>query len=158
MAGELLGILTGLDLTHVPYRGTALAVTDLVGGQIDLFFATTPPLLGNIRADKLRPVLVAGDKREALLPDTPTAVELGMPRLQLTNWFGLFGPKGMDAELVGKISKDVETILASESFRKALEDKGLTPTPLGPAEFKGFINQEMDKYQGIIKETGIAVQ
>src|SRR5690606_42028058 len=87
MAGEVLRKLTGLSLVHVPYRGTALAVTDLVGGQIDLFFATTPPLLGNIQAGKIRPLLVAGDKREALLPEVPTAVEKGMPQLQLTNRF-----------------------------------------------------------------------
>ncbi|MFA5488250.1 MAG: tripartite tricarboxylate transporter substrate-binding protein, partial [Candidimonas sp.] len=92
MAGEVLRKLTGMPLVHVPYRGTALAVTDLVGGQIDLFFATTPPLLGNIQAGKLKPLLVAGDTREALLPDVPTAVEKGMPELQLTNWFGLVGP------------------------------------------------------------------
>src|SRR5690606_2259872 len=100
MAGELLKSLTGLPLVHIPYRGTSLAVQDLVGGQIDLFFATTPPLLGNIRAGKLTPILVAGDKREKLLPDVPTSVELGMPALQLTNWFGVFGPTQLPAPII----------------------------------------------------------
>ena len=87
LAGELLARSTGLSMTHVPYRGTALAINDLLGGHIDLFFGTTPPLLPHIRAGKLRPIAVAGNAREKLLPDVPTMVELGLPRLQLTNWF-----------------------------------------------------------------------
>ncbi len=155
MAGEVLRKLAGMPLVHVPYRGTALAVTDLVGGQIDLFFATTPPLLGNIQAGKLRPLVVAGDRREALLPNVPTAVELGMPDLQLTNWFGLFGPKGLAEEVIAKISVDVSAIMADEAFQKSLEEKGLTPTPLAPNEFSQFIQAEMAKYDAIVKETGI---
>lgn len=158
MAGELLKILTGFPLTHVPYKGTAPAVTDLVGGQIDLFFATTPPLLGNIQAGRLQPLLIAGDRREALLPDVPTAVEAGMPRLQLTNWFGLFAPHGLPQDIGKKVSDDVLAILQDAQFREELESKGLTPTPMAPAEFAGFITDEMAKYKQIIDETGIAVQ
>lgn len=158
MAGEVLKSLTKLPLTHVPYRGTSLAVTDLVGGQIDLFFATTPPLLGNIQAGKLHPLLIAGDKREALLPDVPTAVELGMPGLQLTNWFGLFAPKNLPKDIAQKISADVAAIMQEQGFQKELENKGLTPTPMAPTEFSAFISDEMTKYARIVKETGIAAQ
>ncbi|HLU03530.1 MAG TPA: tripartite tricarboxylate transporter substrate binding protein [Advenella sp.] len=158
MAGEVLRKLTGLSLVHVPYRGTALAVTDLVGGQIDLFFATTPPLLGNIQAGKIRPLLVAGDKREALLPEVPTAVEKGMPQLQLTNWFGLFGPKGLPAAVKNKINEDVMTILADSAFQNSLKEKGLTPTPLSPDAFAKFIASEMVKYEAIVRDTGIEQQ
>ncbi len=155
MAGEVLRKLTGMPLVHVPYRGTALAVTDLVGGQIDLFFATTPPLLGNIQAGKLKPLLVAGDTREALLPDVPTAVEKGMPELQLTNWFGLVGPKGLPDALKDKISTDVAAIMADEAFQNSLKEKGLTPTPMSPDEFSKFITSEINKYDAIVRETGI---
>ncbi|GAB2885594.1 Bug family tripartite tricarboxylate transporter substrate binding protein [Paralcaligenes ginsengisoli] len=158
MAGEMLGRLTGLPLMHVPYRGTSLAVNDLLGGQIDLFFATTPPLLQHIRAGKLWPILVAGPKREKLLPNVPTAVELGLPRLQLTNWFGVFGPKDLPAELAGRISDDVMAVFKDPGFVKSLEDQGLTPTPLQGAAFKDFIGAEMKKYQEIVAETGISVQ
>ena len=79
LAGEMLARSTGLALTHVPYKGTALAVNDLLGGHIDLFFGTAPPLLPHIRAGKLRPIAVAGNAREKLLPDVPTVVELGHP-------------------------------------------------------------------------------
>lgn len=155
MAGEVLRNLTDMPLVHIPYRGTALAVTDLVGGQIDLFFATTPPLLGNIQAGKLKPLLVAGDKREALLPDVPTAVEKGMPKLQLTNWFGLFGPQGLSDAVKDKISADVMAIMADEAFQNSLKEKGLTPTPLSPDEFSKFIASEISKYDAIVRETGI---
>lgn len=156
MAGEVLKRLTGLPLQHIPYRGTSLAVQDLVGGQIDLFFATTPPLLGNIHAGKIWPILVAGDKREKLLPDVPTAVELGVPDLQLTNWFGVFGPGQLPDPIAQKIGTDVMGILASKSFIEELEAKGLTPTPLQGEDFAGFIQDEMAKYQRIIQETGIS--
>lgn len=158
MAGELLKNLTGLPLSHIPYRGTSLAVTDLVGGQIDLFFATTPPLLGNIRANKLHPILVAGAKREKLLPDVPTSVELGMPRLQLTNWFGVFGPKAIPAPIADKISQDVIAVTNDRGFVKAMEDQGLTVTPLQGKQFSEFIQEEMKKYTQIISETGIPMQ
>jgi tripartite-type tricarboxylate transporter receptor subunit TctC len=158
MAGELLGKLTGLPLLHVPYRGTALAVNDLLGGQIDMFFATTPPLLQHIKAGKLRPLAVAGDKREKLLPDVPTFAELGLPRMQLTNWFGVFAPKGMPAPLLTQISDDVVAVLKDPKMIKALEDQGLSPTPLQGQAFRKFIDAEMKHYKAIIDETGIAAQ
>jgi tripartite-type tricarboxylate transporter receptor subunit TctC len=156
MAGEVLARLTGMKLTHVPYRGTSLAVTDLLGGQIDLFFATTPPLLPHIQAGKLKPLAVAGPRREKLLPDVPTTSELGLPKLQLTNWFGVFAPKGMPAPLLEQISGDVVDALKDAKVVKSLEDQGLTPNPLAGAAFREFIDGEMQKYSAIVKETGIA--
>lgn len=156
MAGEMLGRATGLQVLHVPYRGTSLAVTDLVGGQIDLFFATTPPLLQQIKSGKLKPILVAGDKRERLLPDTPTSVELGLPELQLTNWFGVFGPKGMPSAVREKIAKDVIVALHDDKLLKQLEDQGLTPRPMQGKQLQDFIGQEMTKYKGIVAQTGIS--
>lgn len=158
MAGEMLGRLLKQPLTHVPYRGTGLAVADLVGGQIDLFFATTPPLLQHIRAGKLQPVLVAGDKRETLLPNVPTAAEVGLPTLQLTNWFGMFGPKDLPENLRSKIADDVVAALKDAKVAKVLEEQGLTPQPLVADAFRGFIDAEMRKYKGIVDETGIKAE
>ena len=158
MAGAMLGDLTGLNVTHVPYRGTSLAVADLIGGQIDVFFATTPPLLPHIRSGKLHPLAVAGSARERLLPDVPTTVELGLPELQLTNWFGVFGPKSLPQTLAAKITDDVTAALADPAVVKALEDQGLTPTPLRGAALQGFIASEMKKYQGIVDKTGISAK
>ena len=158
LAGELLARSTGLSMTHVPYRGTALAINDLLGGHIDLFFGTTPPLLPHIRAGKLRPIAVAGNAREKLLPDVPTMVELGLPRLQLTNWFGVFAPKAMPDPILEKITADVMQALADPKVVKALEDQGLSVTPMRGAALKNFIDAEMKKYQAIVTETGVSAE
>ena len=151
MAGELLGGATKISLTHIPYKGTGPAVAALVGGQIDLFFATTPPLLGQIRAGKVTPIAVAGSQREKLLPDVPTFVELGYPAIQLTNWFGVFGPRNLPAPVLNKITTDVTAALKDPTIVKQLEDQGLTPRPISGAEFVKFIASEMSKYAPIIK-------
>ena len=158
LAGEMLASETGLSLTHVPYKGTGAAVADLVGGQIDLFFATTPPLIAHIRSGKLQPLAVAGAKREKLLPDTPTFSELGFPTIQLTNWFGVFGPKGMPADVVNKIAQDVVAALNSPDVIKSLEDQGLTPRPIQGKEFSAFIQSEIDMYAPIIKRTNVQME
>ena len=158
MAGELLAKQMGKSLTHVPYRGTAPAVADLVGGQIDLFFATAPALLAHIRSGRIKALAVAGPAREKLLPDVPTTTEVGMPTLQLSNWFGVFGPKGMPSHLVASIAADVVAALGSPDVVKALEDKGLTPSPMEGVAFRKFIDSEMKKYADIIAETGITAQ
>jgi tripartite-type tricarboxylate transporter receptor subunit TctC len=158
MAGELLGGATKISLTHIPYKGTGPAVAALVGGQIDLFFATTPPLLGQIRAGKVTPIAVAGSQREKLLPDVPTFVELGYPAIQLTNWFGVFGPRNLPAPVLNKITTDVTAALKDPAVVKQLEDQGLTPRPISGAEFVKFIASEMSKYAPIIKGANIRAE
>ncbi len=158
MAGEMLGGATKMPLTHIPYKGTGPAVAALVGGQIDLFFATTPPLLGQIRAGKVTPIAVAGSQREKLLPDVPTFVELGYPAIQLTNWFGVFGPKNLPAPVLKKITSDVTAALKDPAIVKQLEDQGLTPRPISGAEFVKFIASEMSKYAPIIKGANIKAE
>jgi tripartite-type tricarboxylate transporter receptor subunit TctC len=158
MAGEILGGSTKLALTHIPYKGTGPAVAALVGGQIDFFFATTPPLLGQIRAGKVTPLAVAGSKREKLLPDVPTFVELGYPEIQLTNWFGVFGPRNLPAPVLSKITNDVTSALRDPAVVKQLEDQGLTPRPIVGSEFAKFISAEMSKYEPIIKSAKIKAE
>ena len=158
MAGEMLGGAIKIPLTHIPYKGTGPAVAALVGGQIDLFFATTPPLLGQIRAGKVTPIAVAGSQREKLLPDVPTFVELGYPAIQLTNWFGVFGPRNRPAPVLNKITTDVTAALKDPAVVKQLEDQGLTPRPISGAEFVKFIASEMSMYAPIIKGANIRAE
>jgi len=158
MAGEMLSIATKLPMTHIPYKGTGPAVAALVGGQIDIFFATTPPLLGQIRAGKITPLAVAGSKREKLLPEVPTFVELGYPNIQLTNWFGLFGPKNLPAAVLQSITKDVIAALNDPSIIKPLEDQGLTPRPIAGDDFAKFIQAELKMYAPIIKAANIKAE
>jgi tripartite-type tricarboxylate transporter receptor subunit TctC len=158
IAGELLGRALGIPLTQVLYKGTGPAVVDLLGGQIDLFFATTPPLLQHIRSGRLKPLAIAGPTREALLPEVPTVVELGYPRLQILNWFGLFAPKGLPAPLAERITADAVRALNDPAVAKPLIEQGLTPTPTTGAALREFIAAEMKKYRAFIAETGISAE
>lgn len=158
LGGELLKILTGLDLIHVPYRGTGAAITDLLGGQIDVAFASSPPVLAHIRAGKLKPLFVTGKERQTLLPDVPTAVEVGLGDFDIPTWFGILGPKGMDPAVVARIVRDVAAILADKSATKPLVDQGLTISFLPPPKFKEFIAAEMAKYGNIVSKAGVAMQ
>jgi tripartite-type tricarboxylate transporter receptor subunit TctC len=158
IAGEMLARLAGLDLTHVPYRGTAPAVTDLLGGQVDLFFATIPPLQQHIASGKLRALFVAGPARERLLPGVPSAAEVGLPRLQLSNWFGVFGPKGLPGALADAIASDVSDVLADPTVVKGLAEQGLAASPVRGAAFRAFIDAEMQTYRQIVSDTGISAE
>jgi len=158
LAGELLKLRTGMNLLHIPYRGTSAAVADLVGGQIDIFFATAPAIIGHIRSGKLHPLLIAGPDRQGILPDTPTAAEAGLADFDISNWFGLFGPAGIDAALAARLSDDVADVLRQADAAKALTDQGLTVAYLDADKFRGFIGAEMKKYADIIKLTGVPQQ
>ncbi|WP_151447156.1 Bug family tripartite tricarboxylate transporter substrate binding protein [Lacisediminimonas profundi] len=158
LAGELLKIQTAMNLTHVPYRGTSQAVADLLGGQIDLLFATAPSIIGHIRAGTLKPLLVTANVRDGMLPDVPSAKELGLKDFEISNWFGVFGPKAMNPQLVEKISADVATALADKAVAKKLGDQGLAVTYLTPDKLRAFVVAEMKKYGDIIDKVGIPKQ
>lgn len=158
LAGELLKIQTGMNLTHVPYRGTSQAVADLLGGQIDLLFATTPSIISHIRAGTLKPLLVTADSRDTMLPDVPSAREVGLKNFEISNWFGVFGPKGMNPQLVNKISADVSTVLADKGVTKKLGDQGLAVTYMAPDKLRAYIGSEMKKYGDIIDKVGLQKQ
>jgi len=158
MAGELLRMETGLDLIHAPYRGSGPAVADLLGGHIDVLFAGIAPVLSQVQGGTLQALLVSGDERQSQLPGVPTAKELGVSGLDLPAWWGVFGPKGMDAKLVDKISQDVAAILSDPEKSKAFTKIGANPAYLSSPEFQTFIGAEMDKYGHIVKESGIEKQ
>ena len=158
LAGELLRVRSGMNLTHVPYRGTGLAVADLVGGQIDIFFATAPAIIGQIGAGKLHPLFIAGPRRQDILPSTPTAQEVGLDDFDISNWFGLFGPAGMPPALVDRISRDTAQALQSAEVKDKLQGQGLAVAYKPPQEFKAYIGAEMAKYAAIVKATGLEPQ
>jgi tripartite-type tricarboxylate transporter receptor subunit TctC len=158
IAGEMLAKVTGLDLTHVPYKGTGPAVTDLLGGQVDLFFATIPPLQQHIASGRLRPLFVAGAARERLLPEVPSAAEAGFPKLQFSNWFGVFGPKGMSSALVDSIGADVAAVLSDPAVEKGLAEQGLAAASLRGGAFRAFIDAEFIKYKAILNEVAVSAE
>lgn len=158
IGGELLRLETGVPFVHVPFKGTADAVMNTITGTIDVVFASSPPIINHIRAGTLKPLFVAGSKRQQQLPDVPTASEVGLRDFDIPTWFGLLGPKGMSKELVKKISDDVRILLADENSVKPLLDQGLTIEYRNPDQFKEFISQEMNKYRTIISRMGLEKQ
>ena len=158
LAGELLKMRTSMNMLHVPYRGSALAVADVLGGQIDVGFFSASPLLPHIKTGKIKPLFIAGPERQALLPDVPTAEEVGLKNFDISTWFGVFGPKGMEPEVAEKIAKQVQSLLEDKEAVKVLTGQGLTASYLPPKEFRSFITAEMKKYSDIIEKAGVEKQ
>jgi tripartite-type tricarboxylate transporter receptor subunit TctC len=155
---EKFKLVTGVDVTHIPYKGTQEVITDLLGGRVDYYFAPISAALSNIRDGKLRAVAVSSAKRSSSLPDVPTVAESGVPGFEFTLWFGIWGPAGMPAEVVDKISKDVNRALASPDVRERLAKLGNDTMSMSPAEFSQFVRREVDDYARIIKAAGIKPQ
>ena len=154
LAGELFQLMAGVSMTHIPYKGGAPAITDLLGGQVDLFFAGIPPALPHIIAGKLRPLAVTTLKRSPLLPQVPTVSESGFPGFNIENWQGIFVPRGTNNQIVDKIATDIGVIAAEKNFYELLSAQGAIPAPLMPKEFAVFVNAESQKYSKLIKDSG----
>jgi len=155
---EKFKLVTGADVTHIPYKGTQEVITDLLGGRVDYYFAPISAALSNIRDGKLRAIAVSSAKRSSSLPDVPTVAESGVPGFEFTLWFGLWGPAGMPADVVDKISKDVNRALADASVRDRLVKLGNDPMNMTPAEFGQFVRREVTDYARVTKAAGIKPQ
>jgi len=155
LAGALFSHMAGIDILHVPYRGTGPAMTDLLGGRVQVMFSPAPTATPHIEAGTLRVIGTTGDKRSALFPNYPTAAESGLPGYASIGWFGLFAPPKTPPEIVGKVSADVAVILSTDDARKRMAQEGAEPAPNSPAEFTKFVNAEIAKWLDLAKKTGI---
>ena len=152
---EKFKLVTGTDVTHIPYKGTQEVITDLLGGRVEYYFAPISAALSNIRDGKLRAIAVSSAKRSSSLPDVPTMAESGVPGFEFTLWFGIWGPTGVPADVVEKISKDVNRALADQGVRERLAKLGNDPMSMTPAEFSQFVRREVEDYARVIKAAGI---
>ena len=155
---EKFKLVTGADVTHIPYKGTPEVVTDLLGGRVEYYFAPISAVLSNIRDGKLRAIAVSSAKRSSSLPEVPTVAESGVPGFEFTLWFGVWGPAGMPADIVAKISKDVNRALADPGVRERLAKLGNDPMNMTSAEFSRFVRAEVEDYARVIKAAGIKPQ
>ena len=153
--GETLKRAMGIDMTHVPYKGEALILTDLLGGQITAGFNSIGTALPQIKAGKIRPLAVAAAARSRALPDVPTFPELGVAKLNGGAWFGIFAPAGTPKAVVEKISADINFYLRTPEMEKWLRDQGLEPTGMTPDQFTQFIKTDLAKWRQMIGELGI---
>jgi tripartite-type tricarboxylate transporter receptor subunit TctC len=155
LSGALFGQMTGIDMLHVPYRGTGPAVTDLLGGRIDAMFAPALVVTPHIAAGTLRVIGTTGAARSALFPDFPTVAETGLPDYQSLGWFGLFAPAGTPRDVVAKVSADVGRVLALAEAKLRLAEQGAEPAPNTPDAFTAFINADIAKWLDLARRADI---
>ncbi len=157
LACELFKLQTGAPITHVPYKGGGPAVTDLLGGQVQMMFDNMASSLPQIKAGKLKAFAVTTPKRSALAPDLPTMAEAGIKDFDVFTWWGLFAPAGTPPELVKRLSIEVGKALAAADLREKWLASGAEPAADSPDEFRAFIGKELTKYARIVKESGARV-
>ena len=155
IAGESLAQRTGAKLLHVPYRGSAPAMADLLGNQIPLSIDTLVAGLPQIRAGKARAVALTGNARSVLVPDVPTVAEGGVANYDFETWFGVVMPKGTPAPIVARLSKEIEAVMAEPDTRAKLEQLGFDATYADPAAFRRKVETELERNVAIIKAAGI---
>ena len=155
LAGEMFNTLAGVRMQHVPYKGGAPAMVDLVGGNIQLIFATVSTAVAAVKAGRIRPLAVTTASRVDLFPDLPTVAEAGVPGFAIDNWYGFVGPRGMQREIVVKIHREINRALAAPDVKTRLETLGILPFTLPtPEAFGDYIKAEIAKYARVVKDSG----
>jgi tripartite-type tricarboxylate transporter receptor subunit TctC len=157
MATELLKNLTGIDIVHVPYRGSGGMRTDILSGQIQMLFDSVPTMAPWIKAGKVRAMGTSGIKRSPILPDVPTIAEAGVPGFQATLWVGLMAPKGTPQPIVALLNRQITEILKRSDITAAWEKQGATPLTMTQSEFAAFMQAQVDKWAKVIKENRITL-
>jgi tripartite-type tricarboxylate transporter receptor subunit TctC len=157
MSGEFFKMMTGVDIVHVPYRGGPPALTDLLGGQVQIMFVALASSLEHIRSGKLRALAVTGVKRSEALPDTPTVSDF-VPGFEVNSWQGVGAPRNTPAEIIDKLNREINVGLADSRMNARLADLGSTAFVNSPAEFGRFIAEYTEKWGQVIKATGVKVQ
>jgi tripartite-type tricarboxylate transporter receptor subunit TctC len=157
MAGELFKAMTGINMVHVPYRGSAPALTDLIGGQVQVMFEPPPASIGYINAGKLRALAVTTATRSELLPDIPTVGDF-VPGYEASSWYGVGAPKNTPIEIVDRLNKEINAALADPKMKARLADLGGTPLPGPPAGFGKLIAEETEKWAKVIREADIKAE
>jgi tripartite-type tricarboxylate transporter receptor subunit TctC len=156
LAGELFKLTAGIDIVHVPYRGAAPAINDLLGQQVQMAFLDLPVILPHIKAGTLRPIALGAPKRAPTSPEVPTTAEVGMPDLLIENWYGMIAPGGTPANIVNFINRAANEAMSDPQVAQKLADQGLTVAGDTPEHFRDYIGAESQKWAKVIKNAGIA--
>lgn len=152
---EYLKLRTGIAVTHVPYRGTAPSVTDLLGGQVDATFTGTPAVLPHVKTGRLRALAVSSVRRLAVLPEVPTVAESGYPGFEADQWYGLVAPAGLGAERVALLNRVVNDALSSTGVAGAMDAEGAIPMPSTPEAFAELIAREIPRWRDVIRSGNV---
>lgn len=155
---ELFKATAGVFLTHIPYRGTGPALSDLLGGQVDAMFLPIHVALPYVKAGKLVALGLGSDKRHALLPNVPTLAEAKAGNVNVAMWYGIFGPPGMAPDLVARLNREFREILAAPEVRTAFETQGMDPATSTPEEFQQLVSKDAQRWASLIKAQNISAQ
>ena len=156
MSGELFKMMTGVNMIHVPYRGGALALTDMIGGQVQVMFDNIPTAMEFVRSGKLRGLAVTGAGRSETLPDLPTVADF-LPGYEATSWYGLGAPKGTPTEIIEKLNREVNAILAEPKTKARFLELGASMLPGSAADFGKLVADETEKWGKVVKFSGAKV-
>jgi tripartite-type tricarboxylate transporter receptor subunit TctC len=155
LAGELFKTQANVNMTHVPYKGSGPALSDLIGGQVQVMFANVPGTLQHVKAGKLRVLAATGDRRASSLPDVPTIGESGLPGFQAATWFGVLAPAGTPKEIVARLNAEVNKALASPDLVEHLRNDGADVVGGTPEQFRAFLKSEVERWGPVVKAAGI---
>jgi len=158
LSGELFRQKTGVEITHVPYKGGGPAMNDVMGGQVPMFFANMASSLAQIKAGKLRPLAITGAKRSPALPDVPTMAEAGVPGYEVYEWNAIFAPAGTPAPVLAKLADAIQKAVQSPEFRERVASLGGELTGYGPQEADRFVKEQMDLWGKVVKQGNIRVE
>jgi tripartite-type tricarboxylate transporter receptor subunit TctC len=154
LSGELFKSIAGVQISHVPYRGSSPALIDLLGGRIAMMFDTIAVQTQNIAVGKVRALAVTGPRRSPLLPDVPTAQEAGLKGFDVTIWFGVLAPAGTPAPIIERLNREIVTVMATDEMRKRMQADGAEAKTTTPAEFAALIKQDTAKWAPVVKASG----
>ncbi len=158
MAGELFKVMAGINIVHVPYKGNAPAITDTVGGHIEMMFSGVPAIVPHIQSGRLRAIAIGSLKRFTAIPEVPTFDESGVKGYEATTWFGLMAPVRTPKDIVARWNSEVGKILASPDLKSRFINEGLEPMGGTQEEFERFIRTEIEKYAKVVKAVGLKPQ
>jgi tripartite-type tricarboxylate transporter receptor subunit TctC len=155
LVGELFKLATSTEMTHIPYKGGAQAITDLIGGRVEMMFSPVPAVMSHIKAGKLLVLAGTGSKRSELLPDVPTIGEAGFPEFSATSWYGVVGPARMPAAVADILNKQINLVLQMPDVRERLTNEGAEPAPMTREQFVQQIRSDHQKWSKVISAAGI---
>ena len=157
LSGELFEAMTKTGMVHIPYKGSAPAVNDLLANQVDIMFDNLPSAIAHVRAGKLRAIAVTTAKRSEQLPQVPTIAESGVPGYEATSWFGLFAPAGTPVAVVTKLNAAIVKVLGQPEVKRKITEQGGDPSPEKPEQFAAFIQAESLKWGKVVRDSGASV-
>jgi len=155
LSGELFKSITGINMTHVPYKGAPTALADLVAGQVQIMFSSLPAAIGLINGGRIRAIAVSTEKRAENLPEVPTVAESGVPAYQVTYWYGTFVPAATPKEILARLSTEVSQALRAPAVAASLNKQGATPGTLSQPQFADFVKSEHARWGKVARATGV---